>query len=169
MQLGPIELPRLEQLTTITGGLDGDSARHIAEASWPALERMSLQLGRGHEGAVTDCAVFDPLLAGTRLPKLHALGLTNQELGDELCVRLVTAKIVPQLRELDLGMSTMTDDGARTLHANAARFQHLERLNVEQNYLTPAGVELLQGVAKQVLAGEQRTAERGDRQALAYE
>lgn len=169
MDLGPIDLPKLERLATITGGLDPVSARHIAEASWPALEVMSLQLGRGGEGAVTDVNVFDALLAGTKLPKLRSLGLTNQELGDELCQRLVTAKIVPQLEELDLSMSTMTDAGARILHANAAKFQHLARINVDQNYLTPAGVELLQGVAKTIITHEQRTEERGYRQALAYE
>src|SRR5690606_25589874 len=54
MRIGPVSLPKLERLTTITGGLGPDSVESIARAEWPELRFLSLQIGRGHEGAATD-------------------------------------------------------------------------------------------------------------------
>ncbi|MEJ7597152.1 MAG: hypothetical protein WKG01_04515, partial [Kofleriaceae bacterium] len=169
IEIGPIDLPQLERLTTVSGGFAAAEVAHLAAASWPSLTDLSLQFGRGHEGAATDVAVVDPILAGTRVPRLRALGLTNQEFGDAVCERVVLAKVLPQLGSLDLSMSTLTDDGARILHAHAAKLRHLESLDVSENYLTADGCALLASVARTVITSHQRTVRHGDRQALAYE
>jgi hypothetical protein len=50
----------------------------------------------------------------------------------------------------------MTDEGAGILAAGQAQLQHLGGLNVEENYLTKAGIAKLKGCAKVVNAGGQR-------------
>jgi len=166
MTVGPIALPNLRKLTTITGGLDAASLGHIANADWPALETLSLQVGLAREGATTDVALVQPFLDGTRCPALQSLGILNCEFTDELCARLPEAKILPRLRELDLSMGTMTDRGAQMLAQHGA---HLERLIVEDNYLTEAGIAALQPLAKELIAGSQRVADRGRYYASAFE
>lgn len=86
---------------------------------------------------------------------LH-LGLTNAEFTDAICKALPSAKVLPQLEELDLKMGTMSDDGAAILREHAAAFKHLKHLNVDDNYLTDAGLKLLKGLCKEVETGEQR-------------
>jgi hypothetical protein len=68
---------------------------------------------------------------------------------------LVDAPIVPRLTELDLSMGTMSDDGARILHAHRDRFAHLV-LHVDECYLTPAGRALLEPTVKELQFGDQR-------------
>lgn len=168
MTLGAIDLPKLERLETITGGMSADSARHIAQASWPSLVELSLQYGPESTATLAD---VEPLLHGARLPKLRHLGITNFGATDELCELLPRCEILPQLAVLDLSMGTLSDAGAATLQRHAPAFAHLERLVVDDNYLTAAGRALLAGLAADVAFGDQRSdgGDPGNRYASAYE
>jgi hypothetical protein len=68
-------------------------------------------------------------------------------------------------------MGTMSDDGAAILVANAARFAHLARITVDDNYLTAAGIAALEAAfPRKISAGAQRfEADPEDRRASAYE
>ena len=168
MTLGEISLPALRELTTITGGLDTDSARAIAVARWPRLEKLSLQYGP--EGT-RDFAVIEPILAGEGFPALRYLGLTNCELTDEICAALPRAAILPRLEVLDLSMGTMSNEGAAILAAHRDAFRHLKLLDVDDNYLTDEARPLLEGLCEKVLFGDQRDdgGDPGNRYASAYE
>jgi uncharacterized protein (TIGR02996 family) len=168
MTLGEIVLPALREFTTVTGGLDRDSAMGIARARWPLLEKLSLQYG---PQGTHDFAVVEPILAARGLENLRHLGLTNCGFTDEICHALPRSEILPRLEELDLSMGTMSDDGARVLFDHPQAFGHLELLNVDDNYLTAAARPLLEGLCGNVLFGDQRD-DGGDpsaRYASAYE
>jgi len=169
MTIGPISLPKLERLTTITGGLDPVSLGHIATADWPCLTHLSLQVGRASEGAAQEADALEPVLAATRVPKLRSLGILNCEFTDDLCERLTTAPVVAQLEELDLGMGTMSDAGAEALARAADRLRHLQ-LNVDDNYLTAGGRATLERCFPDLLYGAQRVERPGrGRYASAFE
>ncbi len=168
MAIGPISLPALETLTTITGGLDGESLRQIAAAEWPSLTELSLQVGPSRGGATRDPTLLAPLLAGDRVPKLTALGIRNCEFTDELCRMLVTSPLLPQLTRIDLDMGTMGDEGAEVLAGNAAKLAHV-KLDVDDNYLTDAGKALLEKAFGNLHFGMQRDEDDGRRYASAYE
>jgi hypothetical protein len=169
MQLDGLDLPQLRTLETVTGGMPAAALRAITHARWPALVRLSLQIGAAHQGAATDVSLIDPLLAGTELPALVELGLCNCEFTDEICERLASAAILPRLRSLDLSMGTMTMAGVEALlRAPSGTFAQLERLDVDDNYLPPEAEALLGGLGPEIVFGQQRDGD-GPYYASAYE
>ncbi|MEO8705571.1 MAG: hypothetical protein ABI867_36410 [Kofleriaceae bacterium] len=164
MAIGSIDLPKLETLTTITGGLPHDSLAAIAAASWPALHTLSLHVGMQSEGAAGDVSVLAPLLAGDRVPKLRTLGIVNCEFVDELLVLLAESPLLPRLEALDVSLGTMSDAGVQTLLQHADRFAHL-RVNVEDNYLPADAHDRLSERIQHVHFGAQRVTWNGARYA----
>ncbi len=159
VQLGKIELPNLVHAELRTGGLEKANARAIATAACPNIEHLDIWYGDdsyGGDATIKDVAL---LLGRTDLPRLRHLGLMNSELADALPMALAKSKLLPQLRELDLSMGTMTDEGARSIAQHRDAFKHLDRLNVSLNYLSKAGVAALKGIAKNLEAGKQRADE----------
>jgi hypothetical protein len=155
-ELGTIVAPGLKHAIFKTGGLSKASGLSIARASAPKLEYLDVYYGDDNYGG--DCTVKDvqPLLDRTDLPALRHLGLMNAMFTDELCAQLPRAKILRQLRELDLSLGCMTDVGAAALAEHRDAFAHLDVLDVTENYLSPTGVAALKGLAKRVIADEQR-------------
>jgi uncharacterized protein (TIGR02996 family) len=170
MTIGPIDLPKLESLTTITGGLDDTSCRAIGHARWPALTTISLMVGRRSEGACTTLEPLLPLLRGDQAPTLRSLGILNCEFSDEVVRELADSKLTPRLAELDLSMGTLSDDGAQIIEARRDQFAHL-RLVVDDNYLTPEGMARLSKITRELVGGDQRDDEGGpaNRYASMYE
>lgn len=169
MGLDGIDLPELRELETTTGGLASEPLSAIANAKWPKLERLSLQIGLGHQDAATDVELVEPLLAGTKLPALRHLGLCNCEFTDELCARLGTAKVLPRLRSLDLSMGTMSMAGVQALLRSREAFAKLERINVDDNYLPEQARALLESLGPIIEFGSQRENTGDRRYASAYE
>ncbi|KIG11785.1 putative cytoplasmic protein [Enhygromyxa salina] len=170
MELGGIYLPELRELETVTGGMSDAALLAITRATWPQLERLSLQIGASHQGAATDVALLDPLLEGRGFPRLGELGVTNCEFTDAVCDRLADAPILAQLHTLDLSMGTMTMRGVESLVEIERRggFTKLERLIVEDNYLPAAAAVRLESMATHVVFGDQRESS-GRYYASAYE
>lgn len=168
MGLTAIHLPELRELETVTGGLSSKALAAIANADWPRLERLHLQIGLASEEATDDVELIEPILAGTKLPALTHLGLCNCEFTDALCDRLPRAPILPRLHTLDLSMGTMSMAGVQALLRTSRAFAHLERINVDDNYLPDQARELLESLGPEIMFGEQRE-DRGERYASAYE
>ena len=154
--LGKIDLPRLRRAVFRTGGLSAESGTAIATARWPKLEYLDLYFGDEDYGGECSVEHVQPLLDRTDLKSLRHLGLTNAMFADDLCAALPGARILKQLRELDLSGGLMTDHGARTLAANRSAFAHLERLDVSDNYLSKAAIKALKGIAKKVVTEGQK-------------
>lgn len=171
MKLGTIVLPRLEQFEVVTGGMDAKSAKSIANAVWPSLEKMSIQIGPESEGTDVKVKDLQPILDGDNLPHLSHLGVTNFNLTGQLVEPLATSKILPQLAELDLSMGTLGDEHMTKIFAMQKAFAHLAKLDVNDNYLTNEGKSLLKQAKLAFNFGEQREDEGdpSDRYASAYE
>ena len=110
----------------------------------------------GFEGSIED---LEPIIEGSRLPKLEHLGLMNCELADEICDRLAGAKVLPRLKELSLAYGTMTDAGARALANAKGALTHLQRLDVQANCLTSEGIAAVEGLCLEVITDEQKGAD----------
>jgi hypothetical protein len=134
--LGEIVAPELINFEIETGGLPKAECKSICEARWPKLTSLSVYFGQDNYGG--DCTVDDvmPILDGKGLGGVTSLGLCNHEFADSLAEVIHKARILPQLKTLDLSKGTMSDDGARALLANRAAFAHLDELDLSENYVS---------------------------------
>jgi hypothetical protein len=117
---------------------------------------MQLWFGQkdyGFTGSVDDVL---PLLTGRCVPQLRSLGLCNAEFTDALIEPLARSPLLPRLRELSLALGTLSDAGAAELARHRAAFAHLERLDLEDNCMTSAGIERVEDICAEVLIGEQK-------------
>ncbi|MEU2250235.1 STM4015 family protein [Streptomyces sp. NPDC019224] len=126
---------RLRALTIETGGLPRAVVRGVLESELPALERLDLWLGVSAYGGDADVADLAPLLAGTRFPALHHLGLRNSEIQNEIAAALASAPLVARLRTLDLSCGTLGDEGAAAL-LEGQPLTHLDVLDLHHHFLT---------------------------------
>lgn len=134
--------PRLKHLELQTGGLPAQPVQALAKSSFPALETLLIWLGTDNYGAeATAEQVAAMLSSAARFPKLHTLGLMNSDLSNAFPALLAASPLLPQLRRVDFSMGTMTADGARELLAHAARYRHLEHIDLDRNAIE--GPELL--------------------------
>lgn len=155
VKLGSIALPELRELTIITGGLDKKNLAAICNAKWPKLEKLDLWFGSKSYGANTTLKDLKPIFDGKVFPKVKHLGLNNCEFTDEIAQQLPTAKILKQLQVLDLSDGCMTDAGVKAMADAKGAFQHLARLDLSNNYLSP-GERLSSTLNKQTRSKPQR-------------
>lgn len=156
LELGAIELPALRHLEIRSGGLAVANARAAMGAKAPSLEHLEIWFGDDMYGGDTTSADVEPLLARTDLPQLRHLGLRNAMFTDELPELLASSALLRQITTLDLSLGTLTDEGASAFARHRDAFAHLEVLDVSQCYLTDEGMARLHGIAKTLIAGEQR-------------
>ncbi|MFI9150071.1 STM4015 family protein [Streptomyces sp. NPDC053367] len=153
LRLSAVRHERLRSLTAQTGGLPAGFVRGVAASDLPALEHLDLWLGTSEYGADAEVSDLEPLLSGTRLPRLRRLALRNSEIQDEIAAAVAAAPVVARLEALDLSMGVLTDDGAAAL-LGGQPLTHLKTLDLHHNYLSepvrqrlrdtlePAGVAL---------------------------
>jgi uncharacterized protein (TIGR02996 family) len=156
MKLGTLELPELRRAEFRTGGLEKPNAKAIAAGQFPAIEHLEIWYGDDSYGGNASIKHVQPLLDRTDLPNLRYLGLKNALFTDTMIEPLAKSRLTKQLTTLDLSMGCLTDEGAQAIVKHKDAFAHLELLDVSENYLTDAGVRALKGVAKKVVAKEQR-------------
>ena len=152
-EVGVFDLPNLQHLEVITGGMRGVNVRAFASGDLPRLETMELWTGNnnyGSDGNVDDLAA---LLAGERVPRLTRLGIMNCEFVEDVVGALVKSPLLPRLRQLSLAHGMMTDAGAQALATHADAFAHLDVLDLTGNYIQD--VEPVRRICKSVLV-EQR-------------
>lgn len=156
----PIDLPRLETLIFRSGGLSSSAVQAVASARLDRLVKLELWLGAEDYGAEADLETIRPILDGDGLPALKDLGLRNAEFENEIAAAMPGAKILGRLERLDLSMGTMTSVGARAIAEHAATFQHLERLDVSDNFIDEVSVAaLVEALGPIVQIGDQQAAD----------
>ncbi|MCA9683448.1 MAG: molybdenum metabolism regulator, partial [Myxococcales bacterium] len=143
IDLGTLELPKLERLLIETGGLPRESIAGIAAAKAPELAHLEVWFGRRDYGGSDDITALDALWANPNLPQLKHLGLQNAEMQDQIAAALANSKILAQVESVDMSMGTMHEPGARAILAAADSFKHLKSLNLEENYISDALAERL--------------------------
>jgi uncharacterized protein (TIGR02996 family) len=154
MTFGELDLPALETLEIVTGGLTSENVASIAEADWPALETLSLCIGETDNdyGCTVQFSDLAPLLAAERMPRLRHLSLSNSSLADEIAAALPRSPVLPRLRTLGLDLGTMTDAGARAIIDNWQSFAHLESLDLSHGYFSREVVDQLKQLAGPAIA-----------------
>lgn len=157
--VGAMDAPNLERAIFITGGLSKACAKHIAAAKMPKIKHLEVFYGTDNYGG--DCTIKDvkPLLDRTDLKHLEYLGIKNSEFGNDIAKAVISAKIVKQLKTLDLSMSTITDEGAQALADGKEALKHLECLDLTHNFLTKNGIKLVAGLCKKVVTADQQKAD----------
>jgi len=76
------------------------------------------------------------------LPKLSHLLMRYTTVGDEGVAEIISSGLIKRLKVLDLLGGCVTDDGAKLL-AKCPELRNLERLNLDTNALTAAGIKAL--------------------------
>jgi hypothetical protein len=153
--LGDLALPRLRSLTLVTPALHRDTLHAIATAPWPALETLELWLGpRSEDPADLDAIVT--AIAQLHAPRLHTLRLLNSGHANELVAALACSAVLPQLRELGLALGTLDDAGAIALAQQAARFGHLDVLDLEASSLSETGIAAVEDLCAEVRVDDQK-------------
>ena len=163
--LGDVVLPELRHFELRSGGVKVKVVRSIAKARWPKLEHLEIWFGSRSYGADAGVKDIRSILDGEGLSNLKYLGLKNFEFAEELCRALPDAKVLKQLETLDLSMGTMDDGCAAILAANKGAFEHLAVLNVNDNLMSKAVKKVLDGTARTVEFGKQRSYGEGHRYA----
>ncbi len=136
IELGKLEHDTLESLTIETGGLPRGAVASVGKCKLPALTRMEVWFGRDEYGGDGNVKQLAGLFKGKGVPKLEHLGLENCEWQDDIAVALAKSDLLAQLRTVDLSMGTLHGAGVEAIIANAAKFKHLEQLDLSQNFLS---------------------------------
>jgi hypothetical protein len=153
--IGTFDLPHLQELEVVTGGMSAENARSFANGKLPAARSIELWFGDDNYGGNTTVADLAALLEGKHLPKLEHLGLMNASFTDELVEALVRSPILARIKSLSLAHGMLTDAGIATIVKHADAFKHLTALDITNNYATPDGVASLHGVCT-IVSEEQR-------------
>ena len=162
IELGKITAPHLKELLIHTGGMLKEVVQRIDDAELPQLEKLELWLGTEEYGGETSVDDLKGVLSGAGLPKLTSLGLMNADYANELPGAIANAAILSRIQVLDLWGGTMTDTGGRALLENAEKFRHLQRINLDENFLSSdLSRELVQALPN-VEIGEQEEVEDED-------
>ena len=106
------------------------------------LERLHLDLPRQSYGLGTPADFIAVLADPSVCPRLTYLAYRAPDLADAGVEALLASGLVLRLKGLDLCRCSITDDGARLLAADPA-VARLEYLHLDNNYLSPVGVEAL--------------------------
>ncbi|WP_328393455.1 STM4015 family protein [Streptomyces sp. NBC_00390] len=133
---------RLRDLRVEAGGLSAEVVRGIAASELPALEHLDVWLGTSWYGGTADVSDVEPILSGTRLPRLRYLALRNSEIQDQIAAAVASAPVVAGLETLDLSMGTLGDDGAEAL-LTGQPLTHLKKLDVHHHFLSEAMMKRL--------------------------
>ena len=155
-ELGTIIAPELEHAEFHTGGLSRASLVAIASAAWPRLRHLDVWFGSADYGGETTLADARPLLARTDLPALVHLGLVNCEYTDDVCAIIAGSPLAAQLESLDLSRGTMSEAGVRALAEAKAALPRLAKLDVSDNFLSPAAGVLLHAAYPFATVADQR-------------
>lgn len=119
----PIAHPTLRRLFVVMS--HGDEIGMAATSMLPKLVHLEINCA----GSQPDLAQVQALIDAD-LPALRHLGLVRQITDEQLVSALGRSRLLPQLRTLALGPLPLTPTAARCLADDAARFRHLERVEV---------------------------------------
>ncbi|MGC4808229.1 STM4015 family protein [Micromonospora sp. DT233] len=135
LRLDPVRHTGLRELVFQSGGLPASVVRAVGESDLPALERLELWLGRSDYGGDAGIDDLAGVLAGTRLPALRHLAVSNAEGADRIAEAVAAAPVVPRLEVLDLSKGAFTDAGAAAL-LDGQPLTHLRRLDLHHHFLS---------------------------------
>jgi uncharacterized protein (TIGR02996 family) len=162
IKMGDVVAPLLEQFIYISSGLNKRVPIALGEATLPELEHLELYFGSDDYGNNCKLKSLAGIFQGKGLPRLKYLGIVNSEWEVNLIEALAKAPIVKRLETLDLSKGTLFRDGAAALIKNAAAFQHLQKLDLSENYLEDAQAAAIKNAIPCAEVEDQREVEDWD-------
>ncbi|MDJ0851951.1 MAG: STM4015 family protein [Myxococcota bacterium] len=166
--LQPVRHGSLQELAFESGGLPGELVRNVHASNLPSLRRLELWIGEDAYGRSTGVEDLRNLLRGDRFPALEHLALCNSEIAGETLALLCEVGPPDSVKTLDLSKGTLADEEARPLFAHAERFGRLERLDLSENFLSPAMVAELSASGLPVVADDQREGDEDGAETYRY-
>ncbi|MFV8754876.1 TIGR02996 domain-containing protein [Nannocystaceae bacterium ST9] len=131
-----LEHATLERLVIETGGLPAEAVQAIARCRLPRLRELGVWFGMDGYGAGGNIELLAPLFTGEGLPALEVLGLMNSEFTNDIVRELARSPLLARVREVDLSMGSLHDEGGQVILAAAESFRHLARLDLDHNFLS---------------------------------
>jgi hypothetical protein len=153
LEFGRLRHEALQSLVIETGGLGAEVVRGVLGSDFPALVRLELWLGTDGYGRTTTLAELEPILKGGPFPRLAYLGLRNCERADDLAKALAQSPIVGRIKELDLSLGDLGDEGARAL-LQCPGVASLDKLILNHHYISSAVMAELRALGVPIEAGE---------------
>lgn len=161
-QLEPIDGPHLERFVYQSGGLDESVPKALGAAKLPKLQHLELWFGDDNYGCTSTVDSCGEILNGRNHPALTSLGLKNSMFDEELLEALVHSTLLPKLQSLDLSMGIFAKGAAEMLVKHAKHFAHLQKLDLGDNYFSPADIAAIAKVLPKAEFGTQKEADGGD-------
>ena len=150
-----LEHDKLETLLIETGGLPAAAVKALGSCRLPNLRKMEVWFGRDEYGGNGNIKMLAPMFKGEGLAKLEHLGLMNSEFENDIAKQLAKSPLLAQVKVVDLSMGTLHDEGGKAILDAADRFKHLERLELDHNYLSDEMAKALEkALGKVVSIGE---------------
>lgn len=112
---------------------------------FPALRLLHLELQDEWDFLYEWGSLIRRLADPAVLPALESLSLRLPNFGDAGVITLLETGLVGRLKGLDLCRCQITDDGAQALAADPA-VPRLDALHLDDNYLSPIGIQALADV-----------------------
>lgn len=128
----------LQKLVVQSGGMPPASVAQLGAASWPALEHLELWLGTDAYGGGSKPEHLQGILNGQSFPSVRWLGLMNSDNADQVAAALMQSPLLAQVRDLDLSMGILTDEGGKALLEAAGSLAHLNSLHLGHHYFGDA-------------------------------
>lgn len=135
----------LRALAIEAGGLGSDVLKSILSGNLPNLEYLELWLGTEEYGGTCTVEDLQPLLKGTKFPKLRYLGLRNCQFADDVASVVVNAPVVQRIEVLDMSLGTLSDAGGQAL-LSLPTGGSLKRLDLHYNFLSRGMAEKLKAL-----------------------
>ncbi len=135
LSLGRPVHENLRKLVLEGGGMPGAVVNEVTSARLPNLMHLELWLGDDGYGRSVSKENLQPILDGELFPKLQYLGLRNDRDIDTTVTWLKNARVLEQLKVLDISLGTLSDEGAAVLLEND-QLKSLKRLNAYYNFLS---------------------------------
>ncbi len=158
---GDIKLgaPTLHQLRELV--IESDSSTTaicpaLDKATFPKLERLSLTMGPNSG----DLRGLQTVLDG-RFPRLQHLALEWCDLSRKQLELLSTGETLAKLKTLSLASGALTDTKAAVIVANAARYMHLESIDLDNNLISRPVRKQLAKLCEVVRFGDQQDPDDG--------
>jgi len=149
-----LALPELRELIVETNCMSTGRLEALLAAELPKLERLELWFGAEEYNADATLDDLEPLLSGAVFPHVRHLGLRNAEFTNDLARALPRSAIAKRLESLDLSMGTLDDDAALELVTDANKFERLNKLSVDDNFLTDRSLDGLRKAWRDRLVSE---------------
>lgn len=148
LRFSPVKSDTLKVLEIISGGTPREPILDLQKCEFPNLERLEVYLGEENYGFDATMEDIKGLMSKELYPSLKYLGIKNSELQNEIFEAVLESDILPQLEVLDISYGTFDNKGAKVLLENIEKLKHLDKINIEYNFLTEEYINKLAEAAE---------------------